>query len=146
MNDAGNKILIIEAPFYKDIVGELSAGAQAALEAAGYGHETISVPGVYEIPAALAMAWNGPRSFAGVVTLGCVVRGETDHYEFISRSALDELMRLITEYRIPHGLGILTVENGEQARVRADRKQKNLGGRAAEACLTMLALGRRLAE
>lgn len=138
MTAADHPILIVEAPFYKDILVEMGESARQVLSERGYSHETVIVPGVYEIPCAVSMALASGRAFAGVVTLGCVIRGETDHYEFISRSALDGLMDLLIAQRVPHGLGILTVENQEQARVRADRQQKDLGGRAALACLEMI--------
>ena len=146
MTATGPTVLIVEAPFYADITDQLAAGAIAALEQAGFAHDRVAVPGVYEIPAAIRFALRAmelgaaSRRYAGFVTLGCVIRGETDHYEFISRSALDSLIALTTDFSIAHGLGILTVENQEQARVRADVNGKNLGGRAAEACLRMIEL------
>ncbi|MGB0749688.1 MAG: 6,7-dimethyl-8-ribityllumazine synthase [Magnetospiraceae bacterium] len=144
MNTTQQAVLIVQAPFYQDITGQLLQGATTVLEQAGYAHETVTVPGVFEIPAAIRFALramelgSASRRYVGFVTLGCVIRGETDHYEFICRAATDALMNLSTEFAIAHGLGILTCENQEQAWVRADITQKNLGGRAAEACLAMI--------
>ena len=99
--------------------------------------ERIAVPGVFEIPTAIKFAWDDIR-FDGCVTLGCVIRGETDHYDHICREVSRALMDLSIALKIPHGLGIITCENREQAWERADIKQKNIGARAANACLRMI--------
>ena len=134
------RILIVAAPFYRDIADNLIAGARAALEAAGCGHETIEVPGALEIPTAIRLA---EGAFDGFVALGCVIRGETTHYETVCNDSSRALTLLGTERRICLGNGILTVENREQAEVRADPARMNKGGGAAEAALHLVALSRR---
>jgi len=141
-------VLIVEARFYPGIADELVNGASATLDAAGFDHERIEVPGVFEIPAAIRMALrsmefhSGSNSYAGFIALGCVIRGETDHYDHVCRESSRALMDLATEYALAFGLGVLTCENMEQAQVRADNNGKNKGGVAAEACLRMMEVKR----
>ena len=143
------RVLIVEARFYEDIAEQLGAGAETVLEAAGVASERISVPGVFEIPAAIHFATqamrrgDSPESYDGFVALGCVIRGETDHYEHICREVSRALMQFTIEATAPHGFGILTCENYDQAWERADVKQRNLGARAAKACLRMMELKNR---
>ena len=127
----------MESSYYEDITDALIIGASTTLEAAEQSIERIAVPGVFEIPAAIQFAWN-EMSFDGCVTLGCVIRGETDHYEHICREVSRALMDISIKLNMPHGFGILTCENRGQAWERADIKQKNRGARAAEACLQMI--------
>ncbi len=134
-------ILIAQARFYEDIADELLKGAQAALEAAGASHETVAVPGAYELPAALRMAVDSGR-FDGYVALGCVIRGETSHYDYVCAESARGLMDLCTRHGIALGYGILTTENREQAWARASRAEKDKGAVAARACLEMVALRR----
>jgi len=148
MADAAH-LLIIEARFYDDMADALFAGAKAALDAAGASYDRIAVPGVLEIPAALAMALDAGRAgtaprYDGYVTLGCVIRGETTHYDIVSNESARALMDLSVAERLCLGNGIQTVENDDQAwaRVSADRKDK--GGGAARAALAMIALKRQL--
>ena len=131
------KILIIEARFYDQIADSLATGAVSTLSGAGYSHERLAVPGVFEIPAALRLAWS-TGDYAGSLALGCVIRGETDHYDHICREVSRKLMDLSVDYEMPHGFGILTCENKDQAWERADTDQRNLGGRTADACLRMI--------
>ena len=141
-------ILFVEAPYYESIVGNLRAGAEAICTEAGFDVQTIQVPGVFEIPAACALAWEagGGSVYAGVITLGCVIRGETDHYDHICREASRACMDLAVVEGVPLGFGILTCENEAQAIVRADPQGKNKGAEAAKACLAMIHLHQRLAE
>ncbi len=138
-------LLIIEARFYDDIADELLRGAVGALERAGATYERVTVPGALEIPAALAMAMEaveaGNAEYDGYVALGCVIRGETTHYETVSNESARGLMDLAMDEAIAIGNGILTVENDEQAwaRARVDGGS-NKGGAAAEAALRMIAL------
>lgn len=141
-------VLIVEARFYNDLADELARGAIAALEARGASYTRVSVPGVLEIPAAIkfaldAMARGGQR-FDGFVALGCVIRGETTHYDIVSNESARALMDLSVERSLALGNGIQTVENGEQAWARAKVDDKNKGGGAANACLDMLDLKRTL--
>ncbi len=134
-----SRVLISTSRYYDDISAELEAGAQEVLDAAGLITETIVVPGAFEVPGVIAMAADSSR-FDGYVALGCVIRGETSHYDYVCGESARGLMTLAVERRLAIGYGILTVENREQAWVRADRKQKNKGRDAAEACIAMLEL------
>jgi 6,7-dimethyl-8-ribityllumazine synthase len=141
-------LLIVEARFYEDISDELLAGAVNALENAGATHDRVSVPGALEIPAAIAMALYGAEGggtrYDGFVALGCVIRGETSHYDIVAGESARALMDLAIEECIAVGNGIITCENGEQAWARARVTEKNKGGAAAEAALAMVAVRKRL--
>ena len=132
------RFLIVEARFYAHLNDLLLQGARAALEEAGHAHETITVPGALEIPAAVAMAAETGR-FDGFVALGVVIRGETYHFEVVSNESARGLMALTLD-GIPIGNGILTVENEAQALTRAKPDEKNKGGEAAKAAIAMLEL------
>jgi 6,7-dimethyl-8-ribityllumazine synthase len=140
-------LLIIEARFYDDIADELLRGAAAALERAGATWDRISVPGAFELPGALAMALEaaegGGTDYDGFVILGCVIRGETSHYDIIVNESARALMELSIDETIALGNGILTVENEEQAWARARVAELNKGGGAADAALAMIALRNR---
>jgi 6,7-dimethyl-8-ribityllumazine synthase len=137
-------ILVVEARFYEDIADALYQGASAELERAGVTHERVTVPGVFEIPAVIQMAvrsmdfFAGRRRFDGYVTLGCVVRGETTHYDYVCSESARKLQDLACRHTLALGYGILTCENMEQAWVRAAVDQKNKGRDAAQACLAMI--------
>ncbi len=136
--------LIIDARFYDDIADELVSGAIAELEARGATYDRVSVPGVLELPAALAMALQtqdrrqiqGPR-YQGYVLLGCVIRGETSHYDIVANESARAIMTLAIENNVAVGNGILTVENRDQALVRARTGEKDKGGLAAAAAFEM---------
>ncbi|QIE54256.1 6,7-dimethyl-8-ribityllumazine synthase [Pikeienuella piscinae] len=140
--DDAPRILIVAAPFYRDIADMLIAGARAALDAAGAKHELAEVPGALEIPIAIRLA---ERRFSAFVALGCVIRGETTHYETVCNDSSRALTLLGVERGLCLGNGILTVETHAQAVVRADPACMNKGGGAAEAALHLLALKRRFA-
>ena len=137
------RFLIVEARFYAHLNDLLLQGAQAALEAAGHSHETITVPGALEIPAAVALAAETGR-YDGFVALGVVIRGETYHFEVVSNESARGLMALTLD-GLPIGNGILTVENEAQALTRARPDEKNKGGEAAKAAIAMLELKTRFA-
>ena len=137
-------VLIVEARFYDDLLDELGKGAKAALEAAGATHETITVPGALEIPAAISMAAASSKSFHAYVALGVVIRGETTHYEIVSNESARGLMDLTTSKQLAIGNGILTCENAEQAWRRARVDDLDKGGGAAQAALTMAKLRQKL--
>ena len=143
-------ILIVESPYYAEIAAELARGAIAELERAGASYERTAVPGAFEIPAAIAFALAAERTpagkpgFDGFVTLGCVIRGETSHYDYICGESARKLQDLACDRGLAIGYGILTCENRDQAWVRANVNDKNKGGDAAKACLAMLALRRQL--
>ncbi len=130
--------LIVEARFYDHLNDMLIDGARNALEAAGHTHETITVPGALEIPGTVAMAAESHK-YDGFVGIGVVIRGETYHFEIVSNESARGLMALSMD-GIAVGNGILTVENEEQALVRADKGQKDKGGEAAKAAIAMLGL------
>ncbi|MCB1478424.1 MAG: 6,7-dimethyl-8-ribityllumazine synthase [Rhodobiaceae bacterium] len=145
-----DRLLIIESPYYREITDALKQGAMAAIEAAGATADTVEVPGVLEIPAALSMAVASVRRgqgpvYDGYVLLGCVIRGETSHYDIVANESARAVMDLSVEYQLAVGNGILTVNNGDQARVRADIGKKDKGGDAARAALAMISLRRCLA-
>jgi 6,7-dimethyl-8-ribityllumazine synthase len=137
-------LLIVEARFYAEIADELLAGATQAIVAAGATHERVSVPGALEIPAAIAMAMRsaekGGARFDGYVALGCVIRGETSHYDIVAGESARALMDLSVRHGLALGNGILTVENFAQAWARANTADMNKGGGAAGAALAMIAL------
>ena len=143
-------VLIIEARFYDHINDGLLAGATAALEAAGMNVERITVPGIFEIPAALRLvlasqAQGTIRSrYVGYVTLGCAIQGETDHYDFICAECMRGLADLAIDHQLALGNGVLTVHNEAQALARSEPARKNFGGQAARACLRMIALKQEL--
>ncbi|MCB1487002.1 MAG: 6,7-dimethyl-8-ribityllumazine synthase [Bauldia sp.] len=141
-------LLIIDARFYVDIAEELVRGATQAIAAAGGTYDHISVPGAFEIPAAMAMAVaamaDGGTRYDGFVLLGCVIRGETSHYDIVAGESGRAIMDLAVAGPLAVGNGILTVDNREQAMVRARVDNKNKGGAAAEAALAMIATRERL--
>lgn len=132
------KVLIVGAGFYRHIYDLQLAGARAALEAGGHKHELVEVPGALEIPAAIAMAAE-TGAYDAYVALGCVIRGETYHFEIVSNESARGIMALTLD-GIPVGNGILTVENEAQALVRADPAKKNKAGEAVAAALALLNL------
>jgi len=135
-------VLIIEARFYEDITDELAAGAIAELEAHGVSYKRIPVPGALEIPQALAAAAPlfDDDVYAGAIALGCVIRGETTHYETVCHNANHWLMDVAINSMIPVGNAILTVETREQALERARGGREGKGGDAARACLALIAI------
>ncbi len=141
-------ILIVEARYYAHISDELLKGALAALEQAGASHERIQVPGAFEIPAAIKYAVEARKHaaagarFDGFVALGCVIRGETTHYDYVCEQSSRGLQDLALTHNLAIGFGILTVENEAQALARARIDKKNKGGEAARACLAMIELKR----
>ncbi len=146
---AGARILIVEARFYEDIADALLEGAKCVLEAAGTPFDVVTVPGSLEIPAAIAIALDGAqqagRPYAGAVALGCVIRGDTIHFEIVSMQSARGLMDLSVARGFPIGNGIITVDTEAQAFARARRAELDKGGDAARAALTMLRLKRQQA-
>ena len=138
------KILIVVAPYYKDIADNLVSGACAELDAAGAAWEIIEMPGALEVPTAIATAYR-LSNFDGFVALGCVIRGETTHYDTVCNDSSRALQLLGLEGACI-GNGILTIENMAQAEVRADPAAMNKGAGAAAAALHLIALARRWAR
>ena len=139
-------ILLVEAPYYSHIAAELRRGAERALAAVGATHERIAVPGAFEIPAAIGIAGRTSQRFDGFVALGCVIRGETTHYDHICAESARGLQDLAIRDGLAIGYGILTVENEAQALARASPDGRDKGGEAVRACLALVELKRRLSE
>ena len=135
------KVLIVASPYYKDISDHQIAGAKAEIEKAGAEWEIIEVPGALEIPTAIGIA-ERMSNFDGYVALGCVIRGETTHYDTVCNDS-SRAIQLLGLQGLCIGNGILTVENYEQAAVRADPAEMNKGGGAAAAALHLIALARK---
>ena len=135
------KVLIVVAPYYRDIADDLIAGATAVLDAVGATHEVVEVPGALEVPTAVRIAY-AQADFDGFVALGCVIRGETTHYETVCNDS-SRALSLLGLQGACIGNGILTVENRDQAVVRADPGGQDKGGGAAAAALHLIALTRR---
>ncbi len=140
-------VMIVEARFYTHIADALMEGALRELSRRGATHERFAVPGAFEIPAAIRMGFEASsaglrRAFDGYVALGCVIRGETTHYDYVAGESARGLMELATAHGLAIGFGILTVENEAQALERAGKKDK--GKDAVAACLDMIALRNRL--
>jgi len=142
--EAAPHVLIVDARFYEDLADELVRGAIAELEQAGATYQRVSVPGAFEIPAAIQYAvramdvTGGRRRFDAYVALGCVIRGETTHYDYVCQESARGLAELSREYALALGYGILTCENGDQAWARAAVDRGNKGGAAARAALEMI--------
>src|SRR5260370_25132339 len=145
---SGARTVIVEARFYDDSQDALLEGAVAELKAAGVGHDVITVAGALEIPAAIAIALDAAESsgkpYDAVIALGCVIRGDTIHFEIVSMESSRALMDLSVARQIPLGNGIVTVNTDAQAWARARASELNKGGDAARAALAMLRIKRRL--
>jgi 6,7-dimethyl-8-ribityllumazine synthase len=143
---AGARILVVEARFYDDIADALLDGAGRVLDAAGAEWDRITVPGSLEIPAAIAIAVDAAerrqRPYDGAVALGCVIRGDTIHFEIVSMHSAKGLMELSVARRLPLGNGIITVDTEAQALARARKEELDKGGDAARAALAMVRIKR----
>ena len=143
------RMLIVEARFYDDIAEALLAGAIRVLDEAGAQYDRITVPGALEVPAAIAMAVDAAQRkrapYDGVVALGCVIQGETYHFELVSNESARALMDLSVNRQLAIGNGIVTVDTEAQARARAGADERNKGAAAARAALAMVQLKRSLA-
>ncbi|KQW22784.1 6,7-dimethyl-8-ribityllumazine synthase [Afipia sp. Root123D2] len=147
---SGARVVIVEARFYDDIQDALLEGAVAELNAAGVGYDVISVPGALEIPSAVAIALDAAmkkgRSYDGAIALGCVIRGDTIHFEVVSMESARALMDMSVARSLPLGNGIVTVNDEKQAWARARVSELNKGGDAARAAVAMIRIKRRLAK
>jgi 6,7-dimethyl-8-ribityllumazine synthase len=132
-------ILIAVAPYYQEIAEALVMGATQVASAAGFRVEVVTVPGAFELPAAIAYALRSER-YSGYIALGCVIRGETSHYDYVCSESARGLQNLAVEFGAAIGYGILTCETLEQAVERADPAQGDKGGEAARACIRMIEL------
>ena len=142
------KVLIVDANFYQDLATELVRGAVAELEKIGISYERLSVPGALEIPSAISLVSQGndAKLFAGYIALGCVIRGETSHYDIVCGESARGLSKLALDRNLAIGNGILTVDNWEQAWARASVLKKNKGRDAAIACLSLFEIKQRYLE
>lgn len=143
-------VLIVEARFYGDLADELAEGAIAVIRDHGGTWERVAVPGAFELPGAIAVAAGRPgaggRLFDGYIALGCVIRGETSHYDYVCGESARGLMDLSVQRKLAIGYGVLTVENEEQAWARARRNEQDKGGDVAYACITMIGLRHKFGE
>jgi 6,7-dimethyl-8-ribityllumazine synthase len=145
----GARVLVVEGRFYAEISDALLEGARRVLEAAQVQWDVVTVPGALEVAQAVAMAVDAPTHtrrlpYDGVVALGCVIRGETSHYDIVAGESARALMDLAVRHRVPIGNGILTVDNPAQAKSRADPEAGDKGGGAAAAALALIRVKRKL--
>lgn len=136
------RILVIAAPYYRDVVEGMLRGAERVLADVQAAVETVEVAGAYELPAALAMALASPRRWDGFLLLGCVVKGETDHYTFICDAICHGVMEVSTKHAAAIGFGLLTVDTLAQAQARSRDDRMNKGAEAAHAVLGQVGLAR----
>jgi 6,7-dimethyl-8-ribityllumazine synthase len=146
---AGARILVVEGRYYGSIADNLLEGAKRVLDAAQVEWDIVTVPGALEVAQAVAMAFDAPiharrMPYDGIVALGCVIRGETSHYEIVANESARALMDLAIRHRVPIGNGILTVDTPAQAKVRADPEGGDKGGVAATAALALVRVKRHL--
>lgn len=157
-----SRVMIVEARFYEDIADSMMESAKAELDRAGATYECFRVPGAFELPGAIRMAIGaqelrlyssgeasndtvvGLPGYDGYIALGCVIRGETTHYDYVCQESARGLNDLVLRYGIALGYGVITVENKEQAQDRASRDGHDRAGAAARACLAMIELRRQL--
>ncbi|WP_421851792.1 6,7-dimethyl-8-ribityllumazine synthase [Oricola sp.] len=144
MAEESPHLLIVEARFYDDLADALLEGAKKALADAGATCDVVTVPGALEVPAAISMALDGAVNYDGYIALGAVIRGETYHFEIVANESSRGLTDLAVNEGAAIGNGILTVEDEDQAWVRARADRKDKGGDAARAALTMIALRTKL--
>lgn len=137
-------LLVVRAPYYRDVVDGMTRGAQRILAEAGATHEVLDVAGAFELPQAIRLVLRGKTRFDGFVALGCVVKGETDHYEFLCREAMAGLMNVALQFGLPLGSGLLTVHTIEQAVARSGDDGHNKGAEAAAAALVQVSVTRTL--
>jgi len=138
------RILLVRAPYYRDVVDGMTAGARRILADAGATHDTLDVAGAFELAQAIRLVLRGAGGFDGYVALGCIVRGETDHYDHICRESIAGLMHVALQYGIALGTGLLTVHDVAQAVARSRQDGHNKGAEAAAAALTQVAVMRRM--
>lgn len=141
-------LMVVDAPYYQEISKELRKGVLEVLAEAGASHEIVEVPGVLEIPAAISFAVSAgkaqSRAIDGFIVIGCVIRGETTHYDIVANESARAIMHLAVNHQLAIGNGIQTVENEDQAWARAKVDDKNKGGGAARAALAMIELRQKL--
>jgi 6,7-dimethyl-8-ribityllumazine synthase len=139
------RILVVRAPYYREVVDGLTRGAERILAQAGAERETLDVAGAFELPQAIRLAVRGSTRFDAFVALGCIVRGETDHYDHICRETMAGMMSVALQFGLALGTGLLTVDRIDQALARSGQDGHNKGAEAAVAALMQVAAARRLA-
>ncbi len=137
------RLLIVRAPYYKQVVDGLTEGAIRILTEAGATHEVLDIAGAYELPQAIRLVLRGNQRFDGFVALGCIVRGETDHYDFICKATMDGMMNLSLQFGLCTGTGLLTCDTLAQAEARSGQDGHNKGAEAAAAALVQINAARR---
>lgn len=137
------RILIVRAPYYADVVDGMTKGALGILAEIGASHEILDVAGAFELPQAIRIVLRGRQIFDGFVALGCVVKGETDHYDFICTATMQGFMDIALQYGIALGSGLLTVDNIIQAAARSGQDRHNKGAEACVAALRQIDAARR---
>ena len=133
------KFLIVQARFYEEIADNLTQAATDIIKNQGIEYEIINVPGVFELPTAVSMAI-ASEQYSAYIALGCVIRGETTHYDYVCGESARGLNELAIKHNVSIGYGVITAENRQQANIRADKNKKNVGGKAANAAIEMLKL------
>ena len=136
-------VLIIRAPYYRGVIDGLTVGAVRILTEAGATHEILDIAGAYELPQAIRLVVRGNTRFDAFVALGCIVRGETDHYDFICKSTMDGMMNVALQFGLCTGTGLLTCDNLAQAEARSGQDGHNKGAEAAAAALLQINAARR---
>ena len=136
-------VLIVRAPYYKGVVDGLTTGAVRILTEAGATHEVLDIAGAYELPQAIRLVVRGVTKFDAFVALGCIVRGETDHYDFICKATMDGMMNVSLQFGLCTGTGLLTCDNLGQAEARSGQDGFNKGAEAASAALLQINAARR---
>ena len=137
-------LLIVRAPYYRGVVDGLSDGAERILREASATFEQLDVAGAFELPQAIRIAVRGKRRFDGFLAIGCIVRGETDHYDYLCREAMGGLMHVALQFGVALGTGLLTCDTLAQAEARSGRDGHNKGAEAAVAALLQIDAARRL--
>ena len=144
VNGPAPHILVIRAPYYRAVIDGLTTGAARILTEAGATHEVLDIAGAYELPQAVRLAVRGGQKFDAYVALGCIVRGETDHYDFICAASMNGLMDVSLQFGLCLGVGLLTCDNIGQAEARSGQDGHNKGAEAAAAALLQINAARRL--
>jgi 6,7-dimethyl-8-ribityllumazine synthase len=144
MPGAPPRVLMVRAPYYRNVVDGMTRAAEVICAAVAAEVTTLDVAGAFELPQAVRIALRGTKRFDGFIALGCVVRGETDHYEFICESSMNGLMNVALQFGLCLGTALLTVDTLAQAEARSRETGANKGAEAAVACLKQIALARAL--
>ena len=144
VNGPAPHVLVIRAPYYREVIDGLTTGAARILTEAGATHEVLDIAGAYELPQAVRLAVRGGQKFDAYVALGCIVRGETDHYDFICAASMNGLMDVSLQFGLCLGVGLLTCDNIGQAEARSGQDGHNKGAEAAAAALLQINAARRL--